>query len=102
MCTVSMIGDDFHKRWPQNPVNPWREIDPTNYPNNTPIRALLPEISRIEFDALKKEVEALKKLLEAANKYDQETGQPDCHMDEKVNLIKRLAEITGVDMKDVF
>lgn len=29
-------------------------------------------------------------------------GQPDCEMDDKVNLIKRVAELVGVDIKDIF
>lgn len=92
MCTVSNIGDDFGKRWPTNPVNPW--------PNQ--IIPQYPQVSRVEFDALKKEVEALKDLLKAAKIYDEKTGQPDCHMDDKVALIKRLAEIVGVDLGDLF
>ena len=59
-------------------------------------------VSREEFDALKKEMEELKKLLKAAKEYDEKTGQPDCHMDEKVELIKKIAELVGVDLKGIF
>lgn len=97
MCTVSMVGDDFGKRWPNNPVNPWPGYNPYEFP-----KINLPEISRHEFEALKKEVESLKKLLESAKKYDEETGQHDCHMDEKVALIKKIASVVGVDMNEVF
>ena len=58
--------------------------------------------SKEEFDALKKEVEELKQLLKAAKKFDEETGQPDCHMDDKVDFIKKLAEYVGVDLEDIF
>lgn len=62
MCVVSIIGDgwgqDFPKRWPDVPSQPI-------YP--------IPEISRAEFDLLKKEVEELKKLLLAAKKFDEAT-----------------------------
>lgn len=59
-------------------------------------------ISREEFDALRCEVEELKALLLAAKAFDEATGQPDCEMDEKVELIKRVAEAVGVDLEDLF
>lgn len=91
MCMVSNIGDKWKQGWPDNPLNPW--------PNG-----LLPNsaISRSEFDALKQEIEELKKLLRAAKLYDDATGQPECQMDEKVDLIKKLAKIVGVDLDEVF
>lgn len=94
MCIVSMIGDqwgqDFPQKWPQ-------------YPPYTPGQTYVIEtIPRHEFEALKKEVEELKKLLLAAKKYDEATGQPDCEMDKKVEMIKAIAEALGVDMEEVF
>ena len=90
MCVVSNIGDDwkdkFYPRWPTVPTNPV-------YP--------IPEISRQEFEALKKEMEALKKLLAEAKKFDEATGQPDCQMDDKVKFIKQIAKALGVNMDDV-
>ncbi len=91
MCTVSNIGDDWGKRWPDNPVNPWKQLPD-----------VFPQVSRAEFDALKREVEALRDLLKAAKIYDEKTGQPDCHMDDKVALIKKIAKVVGVDLGDVF
>ena len=97
MCVVSNIGDNyrdnFQPRWPNVP------IQPTIYPNQT--IPLLP-VSREEFEALKKEVEELKVLLKAAKKFDEQTNQPDCHMDDKVDFIKKLAEFVGVDLEDIF
>lgn len=87
MCVVSMIGDDWRNR----------NFDWSDYfikPDNSPTRE--------EFEALKKELESLKKLLKAAKIYDEETGQPNCEMDAKVDLIKKLAEIVGVDLEDIF
>ena len=91
MCTVSMIGDG------------WRQQFPERWPNY-PLQQLpaIPEISRIEFDALKKEMEELKKLLEAAKKFDDATGQPNCEMEDKVALIKNIARAVGVNMDDIF
>lgn len=102
MCVVSQIGDnyrdDFNRRFPN-----WI---PNTYPNTHPNTPCMPLTisgpTRVEFDALKAEVNALRKLLEAAKVYDEETGQPDCHMDEKVDFIKKLADFVGVDMSKVF
>ena len=60
------------------------------------------EVSRQEFEALKLELESLKKLLLAAKEYDAETGQPDCETDEKTELFRRLAQLVGVDLSQVF
>ena len=58
-------------------------------------------LSREEFEALKKEVEMLKELLIAAKEYDKKTNQPSCHKEEKVEIIRKVAELVGVDLKDV-
>lgn len=96
MCVVSYIGDDWRNRQ-------WPSIKPEQWPIDLPSEPVkLPGISREEFERLKKEIEELKKLLTAAKEYDKKTGQADCHMDEKVKLIKKLAEITGVSVKELF
>ena len=96
MCTVSMIGDqwqrDFTPRFP--PQIPYDRIDLEEYK--------LPEISRAEFEELKEEMRELKKLLLAAKEYDEKTGQPDCETDDKMALIKAVAEAVGVDFDSVF
>lgn len=61
-----------------------------------------PNISREEFEELRKEMEELKQLLLAAKAFDEATGQPDCEMDEKVELIRRVAELVGIDVDEVF
>jgi hypothetical protein len=97
MCLISVVGAEFSKTVPAR--HPWA-IDP-NRPLSTRTPTLLPP-SREEFDALKLEMTQLRELLLAAKKFDEQTGQPDCEMEEKVTLIKRLADIVGVDLKDVF
>ena len=113
MCTVSNIGDNyrdnFPPRWPGivHP-NTW-PAQPTGVPYpaqpgipGQPVVIDTSGVSKQEFEALKKEVEELKQLLKAAKKFDEETGQPDCHMDDKVEFIKKLAEYVGVDLEDIF
>lgn len=95
MCTVSAVGDEWGKtfpdRWPSVPV----------YPSTT-TTIYLTEVTKEDFEALKKEVEDLKRLLLAAKAFDEATGQPDCEMDEKVELIRQIADLVGVDVDDVF
>lgn len=62
----------------------------------------LPEVSREEFDRLRREMEELRRLLKAAKRFDEQTGQPHCELDEKVDMVKRVAKMVGVDMQDVF
>lgn len=97
MCTVSNLGDQFGRefpdRWPTVPTYPGTGTV-TIYP--------APEVSKEDFDRLRKEIEELKILLLAAKRYDEATGQPDCEMDEKVDLIRRVAEYVGVDVDEVF
>lgn len=112
MCAVSMVGDHYRDKfsdpWSPYPWNPGPLI-----PRSPGVPApALPSpgigiwppaaISRQEFDALKKEVEDMKALLIRAKKYDDETGQHDCEMDEKVALLKKVAELVGVSLEEVF
>ena len=87
MCMVSVIGDHFQGTIPK-PYQP----DPF---------AWIQTITRAEFDTLKNEVAELKKLLMAAKAYDAATGQPDCEMGEKIDLLRKVAKAVGVDLDDV-
>ena len=98
MCTVSNVGDywkdDLSKRYPH--INPYApSIWPV--PNGTTVFNPQEEIAK-----LRKEMEELKLLLLAAKRYDEQMGEPNCEMDAKVILIKQIAKLVGVDMKDVF
>lgn len=111
MCVVSYIGDSYRTSFPER----WPTVYPWVYPH-TPERwpskpTIAPqkdypfkptEVTKQEFESLKKEVEELKKLLLAAKEYDKNTGQPDCQMDEKVEFLKKIADFVGVDLKEVF
>lgn len=97
MCTVSMIGDHYADKWRPVPQNP--PYQPTVIPTS-PIY-LPPPITREEFDALKRDVEEMKLLLKRAKQYDADHGEPDCEMDEKLVILRRVAEMVGVDLTDV-
>lgn len=88
MCAVSMVADDWTRRLPK--THPW--VVPS-WP------ATIPDApSRAEFDKLRRDVEALRKLLIEAKRYDEATGQPDCETDEKMALLRKIAEKVGVDL----
>lgn len=91
MCTVSMIGDHYTEKW--------REINPQTWPYQTGGFTFEVAISRHEFDALKRDVEECKALLKRAKKYDEDNGEPDCEMEEKMELIRKVAKAVGVDLE---
>lgn len=88
MCTVSMIGDHFDDKWRQ--------------PYYTPIIQDPQYATKEEIEALRQEVLEMKKLLKAAVKYDTENNEPNCQMEEKIAMLKKVAEIVGVDIEEVF
>ncbi len=87
ICVVSMIGDHYSEKWTQTPFT---------YTNS-----IIPQVSKEEFDALKKDVEEMKALLKRAKIYDIEHGEKDCEMAEKVALLRKMAEFVGVSLEDV-
>lgn len=93
MCVVSNVGDYYARRWP--------EQYPTVVPATTTTITWPPSISREEFDALKAEVQECKRLLRMAKQIDEALGEPDCEMEEKVELIRRVAGLVGVDLEDI-
>lgn len=95
MCMVSNITQPWAQSIPQ-----W--IPPLTNPEPPPFAPPMTWPTRAEFASLKREVEELKKLLQAAKAFDEATGQPDCEMEEKVEIVKKVAELVGVDLGDIF
>lgn len=92
MCVVSMIGDYYEEKW--------NDPDYGKYWSTVTV-AGLSDVSREEFDKLKKEVEDMKKLLAKAKKYDEDHNEPNCEIDKKMAKLKKIAELVGVDLDDV-
>jgi len=94
MCAVSMItqyySDKWNKWWPE-------EWAPTSFVPAHPPTFL--DIGEVE--ALRKEVEDLKGLLKVAKKYDKDNNQPDCEKGDKVEIVKRVAELVGVELEEL-
>lgn len=91
MCTVSFVGDFYRDRWTQPPS----VVPPTDH------YMIISPVTRAEFDALRREVAEMKELLKAAKRIDEVTGQPDCEMADKVEVLRRVADLVGIDLDDV-
>ena len=88
MCSVSNMGDHY--------TNKFQKQEYVDYFKN------IQNITRAEYDALKKEAEEMKAILKRAKLYDIQTGQPDCEMDDKVALLKKVAELFGINLDEIF
>ncbi len=85
MCVVSMVMDHYTEKW----FRPY-QIDFSNPP------------TRQEFDDLKKDVLEMRELLKRAKIYDEENGQKDCELEEKKEIIRKVAEAVGIDIEEIF
>lgn len=125
MCVVSMIGDHYREKWvprpwfpyiptaPPNPwLPPWQPEQPIQSQRFYPIAPLPvvpaipvvptePPIGRKEFKRLEGEVRELIELLKRAKKYDEENGEPACELEEKMELLRRVAKMVGVDLDEM-
>ena len=97
MCVVSMIGDHYSDKWRDRyPIRP----DPIGWP--WPNQTVTDEqVSKREFDALRKEVEEMKALLKRAIKYDEVNHEPHCEVEEKMELLRRVANAVGGNLDDI-
>jgi uncharacterized protein YlxW (UPF0749 family) len=87
-----MVGDHFNQKWNQPDYQ--QLFNSISTSTNT--------ITRQEFDALKKEVEDMKQLLIKAKIYDEQNNEPNCEMEDKVATLKKIAELMGVNLDEVF
>ena len=93
MCVVSMVGDFYGDKFRKYHPIITSSGDSTNYIFST--------VSRDEFDALKKEVEDMKELLRRAKIYDEVNDEKDCEIEEKMEFLRKVAELVGIDLDDV-
>lgn len=107
-CVYSMIADHFYEKWkrwvpqqpviPTGPMNPnlpviipmpgWPQTIPVPVQDETAVTLPAPQLTP-------EEIEDLRKLLERAKKYDEETGQKECELEEKKRRLIELAEQLG-------
>jgi len=111
MCVTSMIGDHYGQKWPQQyPSQPWTPPVSPFYPQPTEdskvrISRELDEMHKVqkdrEFQELKKDVQEMKELLKKAKAYDIDNGEPECELEEKYELIRKVAKYVEVEIEDV-
>ena len=102
MCVVSMVSDGFKDTWyPPKPVEFPRLPDTHPLPRPDIERLFKGTVTREEFEKLKQEVELLRALLKRAIEYDKRTDQSHCEQDEKVALLKKVAEKLGISLDDL-
>lgn len=94
MCVVSFIGDHYGDKWEK-----YKDYTPFNSPN--PLPFTFPQVSKEEFDNLKKEVEEMKELLRKAKIYDEKNNEPNCEIEDKMKLLREIAKLVGIDLDDV-
>jgi Asp-tRNA(Asn)/Glu-tRNA(Gln) amidotransferase C subunit len=82
-----MIGDHFGDKWKQQ--------DYTNLFNQ------FPNVTRKEFDKLKKEVEEMMALLKRAKIYDEQNNEPNCELEDKMKKIREIAKLVGLDIDEI-
>jgi len=95
MCVVSMVCDHYRDMW-----------TPKYVPHTVPfsvgsVGPAFDSITRQEFDDLKRQVMEMKELLRRAKEYDELNNEPDCEVDEKMELLRRIAGAVGVSLDDV-
>ena len=103
MCVVSMVGDRYSQpnAWPNWPTSiPFPDRNPIQIPENgTSFR--LGQLEK-ELAELKKAFAEMKAELEAAKKQDIEEGNPDCEMDYKTIILKKIADLLGENLDGIF
>jgi hypothetical protein len=90
-----MIGDHYSDKWRGQP---WTQPNPPALGGAGWAGVF---VSRHEFDKLKAEVEDMKALLARAKAYDERNNEPDCEMDEKMDLLRKVAKLVGISLDDV-
>lgn len=68
---------------------------------NSPVVLPQPQISKEEFDSLKKEVMEMKELLRRAKIYDERNNEPDCEIEDKMEILRKIAALVGINLDDV-
>lgn len=98
MCAVSNVGDQWTDIWRQR----FPQVQPEAPQHPVDWGSIIAGVSRQEFDQLKKDVQEMKEMLLKAKKEDEQAGTPDCEMESKVAMLKKIAEAVGISLDEVF
>lgn len=100
MCVYSMVVDDFNRKWPMIPKQPW-----DSYPSLPPPAVPMPGIDYFPMKPApyagptKEQFDQLIDLLKAAKKIDIATGQPDCEIESKKKILQDMADQLGIKIE---
>lgn len=98
MCFVSYVGDSYGEKFPKK--YPW--LDGMQQASGTSTAGgFVYGVTRTEFEALRDDVKEMKEILISAKLYDESNAEEPCFKEEKVELLRRIAELVGVDLEDL-
>jgi len=101
MCAVSAVGQYFANTITYRYPGIVDQVYPS-IATGFPYVAVQNPVTQEQFEQLRQEVLELKQLLLAAKAFDEKTGQHECSQEEKVELLRQVATMVGVDLKDIF
>lgn len=99
---ISNVSDMYRDRLlPKFPTIPWDQLPLPTVPMTGFPQQVIPQVTREEFDALRKEVVEMKEMLKRAKAFDEANGSPNCETEEKMDLLRKIAALVGIDLDDV-
>ena len=73
-------------------------MQPVAWPTTLPH---VPEVSKVEFEELKRQVAEMKVLLKRAKEYDERNNEPHCEIEDKMEFLRQVAKLVGISLDDV-
>lgn len=102
MCVVSMVSDHQINKWGEwiNQENLYTPI----IVKNVDTKQLEVKIENLtaQFEELRRDFTDFKKLVLRAIDYDERNNEPECEVEDKVRLIKEMANHLGIDVSDIW
>lgn len=87
MCTFSMISDHYTDKWNRPPYI--SSTQPGNWSGYHPITPHIPSQA---------EIDEFRALLTRAREYDKRNNEPECDLESKKVILRKLAQEWGIDL----
>lgn len=103
MCVTSAMGDHYNDKW-KDYFKPIPSLPASVFPNSGSINYAvnIQFATKQELYELRKEVLEMKEILKVAKLYDEKNNEPYCEMEAKVAMLKKVAELFGVSLEEIF